>query len=61
MSDLLSELVGDERTSLEEKKRLDREKKERVAFAKKDYSFFCRHYLSDYFFTDPADYQKISQ
>jgi len=59
MSDILSELVGGDRASLEEKKRADQEKKKRVADAKKDFGFFCRYYLSDYFFTDPADYQKI--
>ena len=48
MDGLLSELVGDDRTSLEKKKRVDR--------AKKNYDFFCQYYLADYFFTDPAEY-----
>jgi hypothetical protein len=51
MGDLLSELVGNDRSSLEQKKRVDR--------ARKDFGFFCQYYLPDYFFTDPADYQKI--
>jgi len=51
MSDFLSELVGDDRSSLEQKKRVSR--------ARKDFGFFCQYYFSDYFFTDPADYQKI--
>jgi hypothetical protein len=51
MSDILSDLVGDDRSSLEQKKRVNR--------ARKDFGFFCKHYLSDYFFTDPADYQRI--
>jgi hypothetical protein len=51
MSDFLSELVGDDRSSLEKKKRVSR--------ARKDFGFFCQYYLPDYFFTDPADYQKI--
>jgi hypothetical protein len=51
MSDFLSELVGNDRSSLEQKKRIDR--------ARKDFGFFCQYYLPDYFFTDPADYQKI--
>ena len=51
MGDLLSELVGDDRGSLEKKKRSGR--------ARKDFGFFCRHYLADYFFTDHAEYQSI--
>ena len=51
MSGLLSELVSDDRSSLERKKRVDR--------ARKDFGFFCQYYLSDYFFTDPAEYQQI--
>jgi predicted phage terminase large subunit-like protein len=51
MSNILSELVGDDRSSLEQKKRVDH--------ARKDFGFFCQYYLPDYFFTDPADYQKI--
>ena len=51
MSDLLSELVGNDRGSLG--------KKERTEQARKDFGFFCRQYLGDYFFTDPAEYQSI--
>ncbi|MDR1248645.1 MAG: hypothetical protein LBK63_05000, partial [Treponema sp.] len=51
MSDLLSELVGNDRSSLEKKKRTDR--------SRKDFGFFCRQYLGDYFFTDPAAYQSV--
>ena len=51
MGDFLSELVGSDRSSLEQKKRVDR--------ARKDFGFFCQYYLPDYFFTDPASYQKI--
>ena len=51
MSGLLSELVGDDRTSLERRKRTER--------AQADFGFFCRYYLADYFFTDPAEYQSI--
>jgi hypothetical protein len=55
MSGLLSELVGDDRSSLENKK----EQKNRINRVKKDFGFFCRYYLSDYFFTDPAEYQEV--
>ncbi|MDR0302368.1 MAG: hypothetical protein LBI04_08685, partial [Treponema sp.] len=55
MSELLSELVGNERYAVEKSK----EKKNRVERAKKDFGFFCQYYLSDYFFTDSAAYQKI--
>jgi hypothetical protein len=51
MGDLLSELVGKDRSSLETKKRIER--------ARNDFGFFCRYYLADYFFTDPAVYQSI--
>jgi hypothetical protein len=51
MSGLLTELIGNDRTSLERKKRINR--------AMRDFGFFCQYYLSDYFFTDAAEYQKI--
>ena len=51
MNELLCELVGNDRTSLDKKKRVER--------AKKDFGFFCQYYLADYFFTDPAEYQSI--
>jgi hypothetical protein len=49
--DLLAELAGKDRSSLERQKRLDR--------ARSDFGFFCRQYLADYFFTDPAAYQSV--
>jgi hypothetical protein len=55
MSELLSELVGNDRSSLEYKK----EQRQRINRAKKDFGFFCKYYLADYFFTDPAEYQSI--
>ncbi len=51
MSDILHELVGKDKSSLEKKKRTER--------AGKDFGWFCEYYLSDYFFTDPADYQSV--
>ena len=51
MSELLSELIGNDRASLK--------KQERVKRAQIDFGFFCKYYLSDYFFTDPAEYQRI--
>jgi hypothetical protein len=55
MDELLAELVGDDRSSVKQKK----EQKERIIRAKKDFGFFCNYYLCDYFFTDPAEYQRI--
>jgi hypothetical protein len=51
MSDLLTELVGNDRSSLEKQKR--------IARVRDDFGFFCQQYLGDYFFTDPAHYQSI--
>lgn len=34
-------------------------KKKRLERAGNDFNFFCKTYLSDYFFTDPAEYQRI--
>lgn len=34
------------------------EKSKRIQRAKNDFGFFCRYYLSDYFFEDPAAYQQ---
>ncbi|MDR2185445.1 MAG: hypothetical protein LBO80_07255, partial [Treponema sp.] len=51
MDDLLSELVGNDRSSLDAKKHAGR--------ARKDFGYFCRRYLADYFFTGPAEYQSI--
>jgi len=55
MGDIISELVGDDRSSVDKVK----EKKKRIERAKKDFGFFCRFYLTDYFHTDPAEYQQI--
>jgi len=55
MSDLISELVGDERSDVEKSKA----QRKRIERAKNDYEFFCNYYLSNYFFTDPAAYQRI--
>jgi predicted phage terminase large subunit-like protein len=51
MSDLLAEIVGTDISSLEKADRLEK--------AKDDFGFFCRTYLSDYFYEDPAEYQQI--
>ena len=58
MGEILSELIGGDGTVLEKKKQSE-EKKKRIQRTKKDFGFFCRYYLSDYFFTDPAEYQSI--
>lgn len=50
MSDFLEELVGGSNS---------RKKNERKEKACADFGFFCQTYLSDYFFTDAATYQKI--
>ena len=55
MAGILEELAGDGHAT--NKKNL--EKKKRINRAYKDFGFFCRYYLSDYFFTDPAEYQQI--
>ncbi len=53
-SSVLAELVGTtEAASKEKAKRL------RVNRAKRDFGFFCTTYLGDYFFTDPAEYQRV--
>jgi predicted phage terminase large subunit-like protein len=51
---VLEELVG----SGEAAKR-DRAKRDRVERAKRDFGFFCETYLADYFFTEPAEYQRV--
>ncbi len=48
MSELLESLVG----SKDEREKFDRTKK-----ARNDFGFFCRNYLSGYFFAPPAEYQ----
>lgn len=47
MTPLLDELVS------------EKKKSPRRAKAEKDFDFFCREYLSDYFYTEPAEYQKV--
>lgn len=49
--ELLTELVGNDTSSIQ--------KQERIKKAKNDFGFFCRYYLSDYFFEDAAEYQKL--
>ena len=49
--DLLRDLVGTDKSQLEKDKRIKK--------AKNDFGFFCRYYLSDYFFEDAAEYQKL--
>ena len=51
MSELLEEIVGTDTSSLE--------KQQRVNTAKNDFGFFCRTYLSNYFYEEPAKYQQI--
>lgn len=48
---LIQELVNQGESSLEKNKR----KKKAIA----DFGFFCQYYLSDYFFSEAAEYQKI--
>ena len=54
MSRIVDSLVGSA-----EEVRADRERNRRMERAKKDFGYFCRTYLADYFFTDPAEYQKV--
>ncbi len=51
MSGLIKELAGQDKSILEKQERTER--------AKKDFGFFCKYYLSDYFFEDAAEYQQI--
>ena len=51
MSELIKELAGKDRSVLE--------KQQRMKKAENDFGFFCRYYLSDYFYEDAAEYQKI--
>ena len=51
MSELIKELAGQNRSVLEKQKRMKQ--------AENDFGFFCRYYLSDYFYEEPAEYQKI--
>lgn len=48
---LIAELVGTDTTSIEKKRRTQR--------AQNDFGYFCRTYLGDYFFEEPAAYQQI--
>ncbi len=48
---LIAELVGNNKEALVKNRRVQR--------AKEDFGFFCRTYLGDYFFTDPAEYQEV--
>jgi len=51
MNELLQELVGQNKDSLE--------KNERVKRVQDDFGFFCSNYLGHYFSSDSAEYQKI--
>ncbi len=59
----LGELVGDgARGKLEEQREARREKTARVTRVKKaagDFGFFCRTYLPHYFYSQPAEYQRV--
>lgn len=39
--------------------KLERERTRRVERATNDFGYFCKTYLTDYFYTDPAEYQKM--
>ncbi len=54
MSAVLSTLVGDV-----QEVQAERERCRRVERSEKDFGYFCRTYLSDYFFTEPAEYQTL--
>ncbi|MGP1587298.1 MAG: hypothetical protein ACTTHG_03025 [Treponemataceae bacterium] len=49
--ELLSQLVGNDKSSIEKKERLEK--------AINDFGYFCKTYLSDYFYENPAKYQKL--
>jgi len=51
---VIAELVGTTKAASKEKA-----KRARVDRAKRDFGFFCKTYLGDYFFTDPAEYQRV--
>lgn len=48
---LLEEITSGSKSSIEKQKRLEK--------ANNDFGFFCRYYLSDYFYEEPAEYQKL--
>lgn len=48
---LLEEITSGSKSSIEKQKRLEK--------ANNDFEFFCRYYLSDYFYEEPAEYQKL--
>jgi predicted phage terminase large subunit-like protein len=52
---IVNELVGHDTESAGK----ERARKARVERAKRDFGYFCRTYLADYFYTDSADYQRI--
>jgi hypothetical protein len=51
---ILQEIVGDPAAA-----EASKAGRERIQRAKRDFGFFCQTYLSDYFFTPPAEYQRI--
>lgn len=52
---IVGELIGHDSESVGK----ERAKKARVDRAKRDFGYFCRTYLADYFYTDSANYQRI--
>lgn len=55
LDEMKKRIPGIDTAAQEEEKRLERE--QRIERASRDFTFFCRHYLKDYFFCDPAEYQ----
>lgn len=54
MNRIVDSLVGGA-----EEVQTERERNRRLERAKRDFGYFCRTYLSDYFYTEPAEYQKL--
>lgn len=49
---IINELVANAETE-------NLQKKQRIEKAKKDFGFFCTYYLADYFYEQPAQYQRV--
>lgn len=54
MSRIVDSLVGKS-----EEVRVERERSRRLERARADFGYFCKTYLADYFYTKPAEYQRI--
>ena len=54
MSRIVDSLVGGA-----QEVQAERERNRRIEQAGRDFGYFCRTYLADYFYTDPAEYQRI--